>query len=116
MQEFGVSTRWILQDDIHFTSFAFVSLMEDGERDFVFNRGADGQLSREEVEEIDLDEVSIIHFGSATGFLPGPCRLLTKVFYKKHCKKIFLSASIPITGIYFSGTIHKLLSISRGIF
>ncbi|MEN9299693.1 MAG: hypothetical protein RLZZ429_2006 [Bacteroidota bacterium] len=72
MQEFGVSTRWMLQDTTAFTTFAFVSLMEDGERDFVFNRGADGQLSREETDAIPLDEVSIIHFGSATGFLPGP--------------------------------------------
>lgn len=72
MQEFGVSTRWMLQDSHAFTTFAFVSLMEDGERDFVFNRGADGQLSREETEEIPLDDINIIHFGSATGFLPGP--------------------------------------------
>lgn len=72
MQEFGVSTRWMLQDPQAFTTFAFVSLMEDGERDFVFNRGADGLLNRDETEEIPLDDVGIIHFGSATGFLPGP--------------------------------------------
>ena len=45
MKDFGVSTEFMLLDDTHFTTFAFVSLMEDGERDFVFNRGADGQLS-----------------------------------------------------------------------
>lgn len=72
MEEFKVSTKWILQDPYHFTTFAFVSLMEDGERDFYFNRGADGQLSREEVNAIDLSEFSIVHFGSATAFLPGP--------------------------------------------
>jgi fructokinase len=72
MQSFGVSTKWMLQDEHYFTTFAFVSLMENGERDFYFNRGADGQLSRQEVEGINLDEFSIIHFGSATGFLPGP--------------------------------------------
>ncbi len=72
MQSFGVSTRWVLQDEHYFTTFAFVSLMESGERDFYFNRGADGQLSRQEVEGINLEEFSIIHFGSATGFLPGP--------------------------------------------
>lgn len=72
MQSFGVSTKWMLQDEHYFTTFAFVSLMENGERDFYFNRGADGQLSRQEVEKINLDEFSIIHFGSATGFLPGP--------------------------------------------
>jgi fructokinase len=72
MQEFNVSTKWILQDPEYFTTFAFVSLMESGERDFYFNRGADGQLSVKDIEPIDLKEFSIVHFGSATGFLPGP--------------------------------------------
>ena len=44
MKDFGVSTIWMVQDKDHFTTFAFVSLMHDGERDFVFNRGADGEL------------------------------------------------------------------------
>ena len=46
--------------------------MEDGERDFYFNRGADGQLRPDEVLEISLQDISIVHFGSATAFLPGP--------------------------------------------
>jgi len=92
MQEFGVSTRWMIQDDHHFTSFAFVSLMEDGERDFVFNRGADGELTREEVDAIDLSDVSIIHFGSATGFLPGPLQAAYQSLLQKALqKKIFIS-------------------------
>lgn len=83
MKKFGVSTRYMLQDSNFFTTFAFVSLMEDGERDFYFNRGADGQLTEADIEHIDLQEISIIHFGSATAFLPGPLqqaylRLLTK--------------------------------------
>lgn len=72
MESFGVGTKWLLQDDSSFTTFAFVSLMEDGERDFYFNRGADSQLSRQDLEGIDLSDFSIIHFGSATAFLPGP--------------------------------------------
>lgn len=92
MQEFGVSTRWMLADDTHFTTFAFVSLMEDGERDFVFNRGADGQLSREEVDAIELEDVSIIHFGSATGFLPGPLQAAYQSLLQKALQKnIFIS-------------------------
>ncbi len=92
MQDFGVSTRWMFQDDTHFTTFAFVSLMEDGERDFVFNRGADGALSREEVDGIDLEDVSIIHFGSATGFLPGPLQAAYQSMLQKALKKnIFIS-------------------------
>ncbi|MFZ9403066.1 MAG: carbohydrate kinase family protein [Sediminibacterium sp.] len=72
LNEMGVNTKWVLQDPNHFTTFAFVSLMEDGERDFYFNRGADGQLSTEDLSELNLKEYSIVHFGSATGFLPGP--------------------------------------------
>ena len=92
MQSFGVSTKWVLQDEHHFTTFAYVSLMENGERDFYFNRGADGQLSRQEVEDIDLDEFSIIHFGSATGFLPGPLQAAYQGLLQKALQKnIFIS-------------------------
>ena len=83
MQSFGVSTKWVLQDENSFTTFAFVSLMENGERDFYFNRGADGQLTRQEVEDINLDEFSIIHFGSATGFLPGPLQTAYQALLQK---------------------------------
>ncbi len=92
MQSFGVSTKWMLQDEKHFTTFAFVSLMENGERDFYFNRGADGQLSREEVDGIDLKEFSVIHFGSATGFLPGPLQAAYQGLLQKALQKnIFIS-------------------------
>ena len=92
MQSFGVSTKWMLKDEKSFTTFAFVSLLENGERDFYFNRGADGQLSREEVNEINLDEFSIVHFGSATGFLPGPLQLSYQSLLQKVLQKgMFIS-------------------------
>lgn len=72
MKDFGIDTKWILKDKEHFTTVAFVSLMENGERDFVFNRGADGFLNKDDLINIDIDDYSIIHFGSATAFLPGP--------------------------------------------
>ncbi|OIR08403.1 putative sugar kinase YdjH [mine drainage metagenome] len=92
MKDFGVSTKWMLQDENSFTTFAFVSLMEDGERDFVFNRGADGELNEDEINQIDLDEFSIVHFGSATGFLPGPLQSAYKtLLHKAKEKNIFIS-------------------------
>jgi fructokinase len=92
MESFGVSTKFILQDKKYFTTFAFVSLMENGERDFYFNRGADGQLSRAEVDEIDLTGFSIAHFGSATGFLPGPLQAAYQGLMQKSLKHdIFIS-------------------------
>lgn len=92
MQSFGVSTRWMLQDEQHFTTFAFVSLMDNGERDFYFNRGADGQLTRDEVDAIDLAEFSVVHFGSATGFLPGPLQAAYQSLLQKALQReIFIS-------------------------
>ena len=92
MNGFGVGTDCMLTDKNHFTTFAFVSLMENGERDFVFNRGADGQLSREEINSIDLKDISIIHFGSATGFLPGPLQEAYLHLLEKALEKnIFIS-------------------------
>ena len=53
------------------TTLAFVAIDENGERNFEFNRGSDGEYS---FESIDLNKIGandIIHFGSATGFLEG---------------------------------------------
>ncbi len=72
MQDFNVNTKHVHLDPRTFTTFAFVSLMLDGERDFVFNRGADAELTEAEVAAIDLAGVNIVHFGSATAFLSGP--------------------------------------------
>jgi len=92
MKDFSVSTKWMIKDNDHFTTFAFVSLMKDGERDFVFNRGADGQLSESDIEDIDLEECSIIHFGSATAFLPGALQQAYKRLLKKALERnIFIS-------------------------
>ena len=92
MNSFGVDTKLMLKDPHHFTTLAFVSLMEDGERDFVFSRGADGELSNADIEQINLDEIAIIHFGSATGFLPGPLQLAYKSLLQKAlAKNIFIS-------------------------
>jgi len=92
MQHFKVDTQWVLQDPDHFTTIAFVSLMEEGQRDFYFNRGADGQLSREDVDAIDLDQFGIVHFGSATGFLPGPLQAAYQLLLQKALtKNIFVS-------------------------
>jgi fructokinase len=83
MQRFGVHTQWMLQDEKSFTTFAFVSLLKDGERDFVFNRGADGLLSEADLAGLSPSDYSIVHFGSATGFLPGPLQQAYKGLLQK---------------------------------
>jgi len=71
LQDFGVDTSLVTQDSEHFTTLAFVSLMENGERDFYFNRGADAMLHPDAVKKLSLHPGQLIHFGSATAFLPG---------------------------------------------
>lgn len=113
MQSFGVSTKWMLQDNHYFTTFAFVSLMEHGERDFIFNRGADGELSRAEVEEIDLDEFSIIHFGSATGFLPGPLQAAYQGLLQRALQKnLFISFDPNYRHLLFRNNIQTFIDQS----
>ncbi len=92
MQSFNVSTELMLKDQASFTTFAFVSLMENGERDFYFNRGADGQLNDDEVAGIDLGLFSIVHFGSATAFLRGPLQTAyIKLLNKARQRNVFIS-------------------------
>jgi len=72
LETIGVDTSLIIKDPHYFTTLAFVSLMNDGERDFYFNRGADKELTTYDLAVRNLKEYSIVHFGSATAFLPGP--------------------------------------------
>lgn len=53
------------------TTLAFVSVQPDGNRDFIFNRGADADLELTLEEMNGLSEYGMIHFGAATGFLEG---------------------------------------------
>lgn len=69
LKRYAVDTGMLLKDDEKKTTLAFVSLTADGERDFSFVRGADGNLKFEELDRERLESSRIIHFGSATGFL-----------------------------------------------
>ena len=52
------------------TTFAFVSLMENGEMDFEFARDADECLTFDMISD-RLEEFDLYHFGSATAFMGG---------------------------------------------
>lgn len=59
-----------LQRSKTFTTLAFVSLAEDGERDFVFNRGADKELGYDKALKNSFKN-NMLHLGAATSFLGG---------------------------------------------
>lgn len=54
-----------------FTTLAFVSIDKDGERDFVFSRGADRELHYNSSYKTDFEN-NVLHFGAATALLGGP--------------------------------------------
>lgn len=72
LDDLGIDTSMIIFDEKHSTTLAFVSRKEDGERDFIFNRGADAYMTKEDIDELRLDEFSIFHFGSASALLGDP--------------------------------------------
>ncbi|HUH46249.1 MAG TPA: carbohydrate kinase [Arenibacter sp.] len=66
----GLVNTSLIQRVSTFTTLAFVSLAEDGERDFVFARGADRELRYDPgLKELFKDQ--IVHFGAATALLGG---------------------------------------------
>ncbi len=67
MESYNINTKFLEQIDYKPTTLAFVSLTEDGERDFKFNRGADAKLELKGVH--DLNQFDCFHFASATAFM-----------------------------------------------
>lgn len=72
LEQAGVHTDQLILDSSAPTTLAFVSRQENGERDFIFNRGADELLCIEDLNLQQLMTLDMIHFGSATALLSDP--------------------------------------------
>lgn len=75
----GVETRGIVVDPDVFTTLAFVTVNDKGDRSFSFARkpGADTQLRWEEVDKTMIDQTRVFHFGTLS--LTGePARTTTR--------------------------------------
>ena len=66
IKDAGIETRGIVVDSTVFTTLAFVTFDETGDRSFSFARkpGADTQLNWEEVDKSLIDEAKVFHFGT----------------------------------------------------
>ncbi|MDO4924470.1 MAG: carbohydrate kinase [Turicibacter sp.] len=69
LNRYEVGTSHVIEDPNLGTTIAYVSIDEDGERDFEFMRGADGNLSPEQINFDAFSDCKIIHLGSATALL-----------------------------------------------
>lgn len=74
----NINTEMMIKLNNRNTTLAFVSLKEDGDRDFRFMRGADEELTFDKVCN-NLNQFDLFHFGSATAFLEGE---LKNTYYK----------------------------------
>ena len=66
LQAAGISTNGMIVDDSVFTTLAFVTLDETGDREFSFARkpGADTQIRFEEINMSVIDGAKVLHFGT----------------------------------------------------
>ena len=66
LRDAGIETKGIVVDDSVFTTLAFVTFDESGDRSFSFARkpGADTQLTWEEIDKALIDEAKVFHFGT----------------------------------------------------
>lgn len=78
LNKYDVNTDNLKKSTVYNTTLAFVSLKNNGERDFKFNRGADMYYNFDEIDKSVLVECNVFHFGSATAFLGGE---LQKTYY-----------------------------------
>ena len=91
MNQAGIETKGIIVDPTVFTTLAFVTYDETGDRSFSFARkpGADTQLTWEEVDKTMIDDAKVFHFGTLS--LTGePARTTTQkaVAYAKEKGKL----------------------------
>ena len=66
LQKAGIETRGLVMAEDVFTTLAFVTLDDKGDREFSFARkpGADTQLTFDEMDHTLIDEAKVFHFGT----------------------------------------------------
>ena len=91
LNQAGIETKGIVVDPTVFTTLAFVTFDESGDRSFSFARkpGADTQLKWEEVDKSIIDEAKVFHFGTLS-LTDEPVRTTTQrcVAYAKEKGKL----------------------------
>ena len=91
LKDAGIETKGIVMTDDVFTTLAFVTLDETGDREFSFARkpGADTCITFEELDLSLIDEAKVFHFGTLS-LTNEPARTATQkaVAYAKHQGKL----------------------------
>lgn len=114
LEEQHVDTSMLLLDAAAPTTLAFVSLAASGERDFVFNRGADRLLSLEELDRTAIRQAAMLHFGSATALLADPFReVYLTLMDEAKANGQFISFDPNYRGDLWNGRQEEFIALSR---
>jgi fructokinase len=110
----NVDTSMLVMDGKATTTLAFVSLKKNGERDFVFHRGADALLTMEDIDQDKITQAKILHFGSATALLADPFRL-TYLNLMSNAKDEgqFISFDPNYRGDLWKGRVDEFITIAK---
>lgn len=91
LKKAGIETKGMVVTDDEFTTLAFVTFDESGDREFAFSRkpGADTCLTFEEIDLSLIDEAKVFHFGTLS-LTDEPARSATyqAVAYAKNAGKL----------------------------
>jgi len=94
------------------TTLAFVSLASDGQRDFIFNRGADADLHLIDLSETTFMTSQLVHFGAATALLPGALHTTYKeLFIKSKASKRLISFDPNYRSAFWEKDIESFVAL-----
>ncbi|MEM9362912.1 MAG: carbohydrate kinase [Bacteroidota bacterium] len=99
----------LTQTSTVFTTLAFVSIADDGERDFVFSRGADRELAYDPSLRKGFHG-NMLHLGAATALLGGPLETAySKYLFDALTKEMFISFDPNFRGDLWKGNEEKFI-------
>jgi len=114
LDDVGVDTSLMKLLTKENTTLAFVSLKNNGERDFIFNRGADVNYNLNEEELETLKDYKIVHFGSATALLGGKLKeTYLKAIIKAKELDLFISFDPNYRSDLWKNRVEEFVEISK---
>ncbi|MCM3540943.1 carbohydrate kinase family protein [Priestia endophytica] len=114
LEDLNVDTSMLVMDKEAITTLAFVSLTNDGERDFMFHRGADALLTIDDINQDKIDSAKILHFGSATALLENPFQETYLTLMKKANEdRIFTSFDPNYRSDLWKGRIDDFVDLAK---
>ncbi|WXB89073.1 carbohydrate kinase [Metabacillus sp. FJAT-53654] len=114
LEAVNVDTSMLVMDEKATTTLAFVSLKKNGDRDFVFHRGADALLTLGDIDQDKVSQSKILHFGSATAMLSNPfCTTYLNLISNAKDEGQFISFDPNYRGDLWAGRSHVFVTFAK---